>query len=177
MFENPRRGRQARNFTKNVPKILDIKSSSEQIFSEIDVGCPCFIRIRVSHPAFYYNVHQVNFNSTRSLFFSSSCPMTDNFRFDRRELYTTPTMVISRTRHIILKHDGSGDLTDFKIPKESKLKSGSEETPEASVTLQAPNNSPSSTEHRDSNNDNNNNNNDNDNNNNNNNNNNNTAFI
>ena len=34
MFENPRRGRQARNFTKNVPKILDIKSSSEQIFSE-----------------------------------------------------------------------------------------------------------------------------------------------
>ena len=34
MFENPRRGRQARNFTTNVPKILDIKSSSEQIFSE-----------------------------------------------------------------------------------------------------------------------------------------------
>ena len=34
MFENPRRGRQARNFTKNVPKILDIKSSSQQIFSE-----------------------------------------------------------------------------------------------------------------------------------------------
>ena len=34
MFENPRRGRQARNFTTNVPKILDLKSSSEQIFSE-----------------------------------------------------------------------------------------------------------------------------------------------
>ena len=34
MFENPRRGRQARNFTKNFPKILDLKSSSEQIFSE-----------------------------------------------------------------------------------------------------------------------------------------------
>ena len=34
MFENPRRGRQARNFGKNVPKILDLKSSSEQIFSE-----------------------------------------------------------------------------------------------------------------------------------------------
>ena len=29
MFENPRRGRQARNFGKNVPKILDLKSSSE----------------------------------------------------------------------------------------------------------------------------------------------------
>ena len=34
MFENPRRGRQARNFTANVPKILDLKSSSEQIFLE-----------------------------------------------------------------------------------------------------------------------------------------------
>ena len=34
MSENPRRGRQARNFTTNVLKILDRKSSSEQIFSE-----------------------------------------------------------------------------------------------------------------------------------------------
>ena len=33
-LENPRRGRQARNFTTNVPKILDLKSSSEQIFSK-----------------------------------------------------------------------------------------------------------------------------------------------
>ena len=32
MFENHRRGRQARNFTTNDPKILDLKSSSEQIF-------------------------------------------------------------------------------------------------------------------------------------------------
>ena len=34
MFENPRRGRQARNSITNVSKILDLKSSSEQIFSE-----------------------------------------------------------------------------------------------------------------------------------------------
>ena len=34
MFENPKRGRQAKNFTTNVPKILDLKSSSEQRFSE-----------------------------------------------------------------------------------------------------------------------------------------------
>ena len=34
MFENPWRGRQARNFTTNIPKILDRKSSSEQILSE-----------------------------------------------------------------------------------------------------------------------------------------------
>ena len=32
MFENARRGRQARNFTTNVPEILDLKSSSEKIF-------------------------------------------------------------------------------------------------------------------------------------------------
>ena len=34
MFENPRRGRQAKKFTTNVPEILGLKSSSEQIFSE-----------------------------------------------------------------------------------------------------------------------------------------------
>ena len=41
MFENPRRGMQARNFTTNVPKILDLKSSSEQIFSRnLSLGAP-----------------------------------------------------------------------------------------------------------------------------------------
>ena len=41
MFENPRRGRQARNFTTNVPKILDLKSSSEQIFfRKLSLGAP-----------------------------------------------------------------------------------------------------------------------------------------
>ena len=44
MFENPRRGRQARKFTKNVPKILDLKSSSEQIFSENWRKVPLVIR-------------------------------------------------------------------------------------------------------------------------------------
>ena len=34
MFKNSRRGRKPRNFTTNVPKILDLKLSSEQIFSE-----------------------------------------------------------------------------------------------------------------------------------------------
>ena len=34
MLENPRRGWLERNFRTNVPKILDLKSSSEQIFSE-----------------------------------------------------------------------------------------------------------------------------------------------
>ena len=34
MFENPRRGRQAGNFKTKVPKILDLKLSTKQIFSE-----------------------------------------------------------------------------------------------------------------------------------------------
>ena len=41
MFENPRRGMQARNFATNVPKILDLKSSSEQIFfRKLSLGAP-----------------------------------------------------------------------------------------------------------------------------------------
>ena len=41
MFENLRRGRQAGNFTTNVPKMLVLKSSSEQIFSrKLPVGAP-----------------------------------------------------------------------------------------------------------------------------------------
>jgi len=45
MFENPRRDKQARNFTTNAPKILDLKSSSEQIFSrKLPLGAPDFSR-------------------------------------------------------------------------------------------------------------------------------------
>ena len=48
MFENPRTGRQARNFTKNAPKILDLKSSSEQIFSrKLSLGAPVFFYKKV----------------------------------------------------------------------------------------------------------------------------------
>ena len=46
MFENPRRGRQVRNFTTDVPKILVLKSSSEQIFSrKLPLGAPVKVRI------------------------------------------------------------------------------------------------------------------------------------
>ena len=46
MFENPRRDRQARNFTTNVPKILDLKSSSEQIFSrKLSLGAPVLVPV------------------------------------------------------------------------------------------------------------------------------------
>ena len=41
MFEDLRRGRQARNLSTNVPKILDLKSSSEQLFSaKLTLGPP-----------------------------------------------------------------------------------------------------------------------------------------
>ena len=54
MFENPRRGWQARNFTANVPKILDLKSSSEQIFSENWRWVPLFdIAVQQVHYAVY----------------------------------------------------------------------------------------------------------------------------
>ena len=40
-FENPRRGRQERNLSENDPKILDLKSSSEQIiFRKLSLGAP-----------------------------------------------------------------------------------------------------------------------------------------
>ena len=48
MSENPRRGRQARNFTTNVRKILDLKLSSEQIFfRKLSLGAPagCLISL------------------------------------------------------------------------------------------------------------------------------------
>ena len=41
MFENPRRCRQARNFTTNVPKTLDLTNRlPNRHFPKIEVGCP-----------------------------------------------------------------------------------------------------------------------------------------
>ena len=48
LFEKPRRGMQARNFTTNVPKILDLKSSSEQIFPrKLSLGAPALCLIYI----------------------------------------------------------------------------------------------------------------------------------
>ena len=57
MFENPRSGRQARNFTTNVPTILDLKSSSQQIFSrKLPLGAPdSFLNCCIK-----YNFHHLN---------------------------------------------------------------------------------------------------------------------
>ena len=64
MFENPRRGRQARNFSTNVPKILDLKSSSEQIFSESIRWVPLKLRalyVTLLAPVVQtFAIHQIN---------------------------------------------------------------------------------------------------------------------
>ena len=49
MFENPRRGRQVTNFATNVRKILDLKPSSEQIFSEDWRWVPLFSSLFINH--------------------------------------------------------------------------------------------------------------------------------
>ena len=68
MFENPRRGRQARNFTTNVLKILDLKSSSEQIFSENWRWVPltfCFcLFFQLSSPFFFPSRHFITHSSS-----------------------------------------------------------------------------------------------------------------
>ena len=62
MFENPRRDGQARNFTTNVSKILDLKSSSEQIFfRKLSLGAPergphFSIKDRSRHPVGKRNI-------------------------------------------------------------------------------------------------------------------------
>ena len=63
MFENPRRGRQASNFTTNVPKILDLKSSSEQIFfRKLSLGAPdCFSIQSFDRDPSLYDFYGVNF--------------------------------------------------------------------------------------------------------------------
>ena len=62
MFENPRRGRQARSFTTNVPKILDLKSSSEEIFfRKLSLGAPVY---------FMYLIKVFDFQSQELFFFT-----------------------------------------------------------------------------------------------------------
>ena len=62
MFENPGKGRQARNFTTNVLKILDLKSTSEHIFSEnwrwVPLKCAFVIDfLRCAQPI-YFNLRE-----------------------------------------------------------------------------------------------------------------------
>ena len=61
LFENPRRGMQARNFTTNVPKILDLKSSSEQIFPrKLSLGAPAYLLSSEVNFHFYIHVGRLS---------------------------------------------------------------------------------------------------------------------
>ena len=64
MFENPRRGRQAKNFTTNVPKILDLKSSSEQIFQKLSLGAPdtCKKNVQLSNKRVLFSTFEDSFS-------------------------------------------------------------------------------------------------------------------
>ena len=64
MFENPRRSRQAGNFTTNAPKILGLKSSSKQIFSpKLPLGAPESFSLQIiffSEQPFYGNYSKLD---------------------------------------------------------------------------------------------------------------------
>ena len=63
-FENPRRGRHARNFSENDPKILELKSSSEQIiFRKLSLGAPAYCTQHVVVPSVGL-VAQIRYNET-----------------------------------------------------------------------------------------------------------------
>ena len=66
-FENPRRCMQARNLTTNVSKILDLKSSSEQIFSKNCRWVPLFSCTEPNASVVVAHLHSVRL--TRSLTF------------------------------------------------------------------------------------------------------------
>ena len=58
MFENPRRGGQARSFTTNVSKLLDLKSSSEQIFfRKLPLGASETKKLKTPHTEIRNRVH------------------------------------------------------------------------------------------------------------------------
>ena len=82
MFENSRRGRQARNFTTNVPKILDLKSSSEQIFfRKLSLGAPVKCKWEISLCCRYIRAglcQQIKGTVTKSLRYQFIAPVHTN---------------------------------------------------------------------------------------------------
>ena len=72
MFENPRRDRQARNFTTNVPKILVLKWSSKQIFSrKLPLGDPESTLVQM---AFYSNKYALLVQRLEKIFALKMAP-------------------------------------------------------------------------------------------------------
>ena len=86
MSENPRRDRQARNFTTNVPKIV----FRTDIFPKIVVGCPFTVFLKKYRRTFY-NLNSDNSNSALTqnvLCFSSEIELPRFYCNKRREIRT-----------------------------------------------------------------------------------------
>ena len=65
MFENPRRGRHAINFTTNVPKILDLKYAPGKFFGERDFPIQISYTDNLSHSGdlkFVTSLHSAKHN-------------------------------------------------------------------------------------------------------------------
>ena len=103
MFENPRRGRQARNFMTNVPKILDLQSSSEQIF---EVGCPRPVKD---------NIHYLRYIFTFQCF-------TSSFFVRFLALFFLPCHDCEASRTSVVVYVYRKDLLSFLLSSALKLK-------------------------------------------------------
>ena len=87
MFENPRGGRQARNFTTNAPKILDRKSSSEQIFSrKLPSGAP--VSLPTTKIGDRFGRHQENPQQQQNP--QRVFEYSQRLNLEKRELYPPP---------------------------------------------------------------------------------------
>ena len=118
MFENPRRGRQARNFTRNVPKILDLKSSSEHIFSENCRWVPLFDLLSLPHFALerdqtWGKTPQIMIVQKKSRFCQQNCWLVGFF---------AKSLIFNILRNSrFCRVDSSGKILNFKILPEKIL--------------------------------------------------------
>ena len=104
MFENRRRGRQARNFGKNVPKILDLKSSSEQIFSEncrwVPLYSVCYIHV---------------VDITDRSYYEFSCKMRKRYLVYTREINVFKNLEMALPRPSLAIHCRGRQLADTVV--------------------------------------------------------------
>ena len=102
MFENPRKSRQARNFTTNVPKILDLKSSSEQIFfRKLSLGAPdgTLRFLYLSHPL--YGICVKIFIMNRYTTQRARILLTDNIKSGAAVVSTVTSNMLGREPYLL----------------------------------------------------------------------------
>ena len=77
-------GRQARNFRTNVPKSLDLRSSSEQIFSENSRWVPLVVNHSIGYTSFYMLLslsNNPNWDNGNFLLLPLTMPLSSNCRY------------------------------------------------------------------------------------------------